>query len=137
MSDTKKDVVPSHYREKYRATGGGCGDFIAGRLSKIAQDGAMALNSVKRENGIDEAKWANANAGMVRMNLANTLRARFLKGETIKILGREYNLRHQIEDFNGKIEDTPASLSRLCQFLEVADEERIHKSLRKTLALAA
>lgn len=133
MASDTKDVVPSHYREKYRATGGGCGDFIATRLSKIAQEGVMALNTVKRENGIDEDKWSSSNAGMVRMNLANTLRARYLKGETIKILGREYNVLHQVEDFNGVLEDNDRCLSRVCDLLDLNDEDRIHKSLRKLL----
>lgn len=133
MSESKKDVVPSHYREKYRATGGGCGDFIAKRLSRVASDGVMALNSVKRENGIEEEKWANANAGMLRMNLANTLRARFLKGDTVSILGREYNAIHLLEDFNGLLENTPRCMSQVCDFLDVNDEERVHKSLRKVL----
>ena len=133
MAVSNRDVVPSHYREKYQATGGGCGDFIATRLSKIAQDGTSALNTVKRENGIDEDKWANANAGMLRMNLANTLRARYFKGETIKILGREYNVMHQIEDFNGTLEDNDRCLSRVCILLDVIDEPRVHKNLRKLL----
>ena len=93
-TEEKKDVVPGEYRERYKATGGTNGDFIATSLSKVAEDGVEALASVKRENGIDKDRWAGFNPGMQRMNLANVLRGSFLKGETITILGKQYNAKH-------------------------------------------
>lgn len=129
--EEKKDVVPTQYRDKYKATGGTCGDFIAVALQKIGKDGLDSLNSVKAENDIEASRWADFNPGMQRMNLANVLRGRFLKGETISILGKKYNAKHQAEDFNGKIEDSPNILSRLAGFLELQGDDRTVNSLRR------
>lgn len=119
MTETaeKKDVVPSEYRDKYKATGGTNGDFIAVALSKVAEDGLEALGTVKAENGIDKARWAGFNPGMQRMNLANVLRGSFLKGETIKILGKEYNAKHLAADFNGTLADDPKVLAKVADML--------------------
>ena len=128
---TKKDVVPSHYREKYKATDGTCCDFIAKGLSKVAKDGVDALASVKVENNVPTAEWATMNPGMQRMNLANTLRAAYMRGETIKILGREYNALHQAEDFNGNLTNDHSSLARLAEFLDLQDNKRTIEALSK------
>lgn len=125
----KKDVVPSAYRAKYKETGGTCGDFIAEGLTKVTKDGG--LDSVKAENGIDAARWGGFNVGMQRMNLANTLRARFLKGETVKILGREYNAKHQAEDFNGTVANSPAVLLKLAEHLGLQANEKTAATLGK------
>lgn len=127
----KKDVVPSQYRDKYKTTGGTCGDFIAEGLSKVAKDGVEALGTVKAENGIPAAKWAGMNPGMQRMNLANTLRATYLRGETVKILGREYNARHQAEDFNGEITNDKTVLTRLAGVLDLQQNDRTVDALSK------
>lgn len=131
MSDEKKDVVPSQYRDKYKATGGTCGDFIATQLSKVADDGVEGLASIKAENNIEADRWATFNPGMQRMNLANVLRGRFLKGETIVILGKQYNAKHLAEDFNGTVEDSPATLAKLADYLELQDNERTVTALQK------
>jgi len=138
MNDTpeKKDVVPSQYRDRYKSTGGTNGDFIAVALSKIGEDGLDALNAVKTENGIEKGRWSTFNPGMQRMNLANVLRGRFLTGETISILGRQYNAKHMAEDFNGKIEDNDKALDKLAGFLELAPgnqsaKPRVIAALRK------
>lgn len=131
MSETKekKDVVPSQYRERYKATGGTCGDFIATKLQGIAKDGP--LDAVKIENGIEADRWGTFNPGMQRMNLANVLRGRFLKGETITILGKQYNAVHAKDDFNFTLEDTTASLQRAAGVLELQQNDRIVAALRK------
>lgn len=126
-----KDVVPSTYREKYKATGGTCGDFIATQLSTVAKDGEAALNAVKAENNIETDKWSGLNAGMQRMNLANTLRARFLKGETVSILGKQYNAKHQAEDFNGEVKDDIKVLTKLAEYLGLQASTRSTDSLQK------
>lgn len=129
MSEEKKDVVPSQYRDRYKATGGTCGDFIATKLQSVAKDGS--LDSIKAENGIEAERWAGFNPGMQRMNLANVLRGRFLKGETITILGKQYNAKHIAEDFNFTLENTPASLKRAAGVLELQDNERTVAALGK------
>lgn len=134
MSETateeRKDKVPSQYREKYKATGGTCGDFIAVALQKVAKDGIESLGSVKAENKIEAERWAGMNPGMQRMNLANVLRGRFLKGETILILGKQFDAKHQAEDFNGTIAEDDKTLLRLAGFLELQENERTVASLR-------
>lgn len=127
----KKDVVPSSYREAYKATGGTCGDFIATNLQKIGKDGIDSLNSVKAENGIEADRWSTFNHGMQRMNLANVLRGRYLKGDTIKILGKEYNAKHQSEDFNGTVANDPKVLKKLAGYLELQDNDRTVAALTK------
>ncbi len=127
----KKDVVPSEYRDRYKETGGTCGDFIATNLQKIAKDGIDSLNSVKAENGIEAARWESFNHGMQRMNLANVLRGSYLKGDTIKLLGKEYNAKHQVEDYTGKVENNPKALTALATFLELQTNERTVTALGK------
>lgn len=132
----KKDVVPSEYRDRYKATGGTNGDFIATALSKVGEDGVEALASVKRENGIDKDRWATFNPGMQRMNLANVLRGSFLKGETITILGKQYNAKHLAEDFNGEVKDDDKVLAKLADYLGLVAQgqgasDRVIAALRK------
>lgn len=139
MSETetkeKKDVVPSAYRERYKATGGTCGDFIATKLQGIAKDGP--LDAVKLENNIERERWGTFNPGMQRMNLANVLRGKFLKGETITILGKQYNAKHASEEFNFTLEDTNESLMRAAGVLELQQNDRIVAALRKLFFPAA
>lgn len=131
----KKDVVPSQYRERYKATGGTCGDFIATKLQGIAKDGP--LDAVKIENGIERERWSTFNPGMQRMNLANVLRGKFLKGETISILGQQYNAVHAKDDFNFTLEDTNDSLMRAAGVLELQQNDRVVAALRKLYFPAA
>lgn len=129
----KKDVVPSKYREQYRETGGGNGDFIAKELTRIGKDGVASLNAIKKENGVPEQRWHGFNPGMVRMNLANVLRSRFLKGEPISVLGKQYDMRLIAETSNlvpTKAGDTKA-LSKLADALEVKNDDRTRKLIDK------
>ena len=132
MTEEKKDVVPSQYRDQYKATGGTCGDFIGTTLQAICKkDGLDSLNLIKSENGIEADRWATFNPGMQRMNLANVLRGMFLKGETVTILGKAYNAKHRAEDFSGKIEDNDKSLGTLAVFLDLQNNPRTIKSLSR------
>lgn len=138
MSETqapKKDVVPTHYRDKYKETGGTCGDFIAAKLQSVAKDGS--LDSIKAENGIERDRWSTFNPGMQRMNLANVLRGRFLKGDTITILGKQYNAKHAADDFNFTLEDTKASLTHAAEVLELQVNDRTIAALQKLYFPAA
>lgn len=129
----KKDVVPSKYRERYKETGGGNGDFIAKELTRIGKDGVASLNAIKKENGVPEQRWHGFNPGMIRMNLANVLRSRFLKGEAISILGKQYDMRLIAETSNlvpTKAGDTKA-LSKLADALEVKNDDRTRKLIDK------
>ena len=127
--EEKKDVVPSQYRDRYKETGGTCGDFIAVKLQDVAKDGS--LDTIKAENNIEADRWSTFNTGMQRMNLANVLRGRYLKGETIVLLGKQYNAKHQSEDFNFNFENTPASLKKAASILELQDNDRTIKALEK------
>lgn len=87
------DIVPAEYRARYKELGGTCGDFIATELSSLIEQGGLdALNRVKEENNIPLAKWTTLNNGQQRMNLSNTLRASFMRGEMISIDGKQYSL---------------------------------------------
>ncbi len=135
MSTTpeKKDVVPSAYRERYKATGGTNGDFIATELQRVGKDGVDSLQSVAKENGIDPSKWSTMNPGMQRMNLANVLRGKYLKGEAIAVLGKQYSIDHQKADYTGKVEDNDKSLKAFAGFLNLTDSDRTVSALRKLL----
>lgn len=129
----KKDVVPSEYRERYKATGGHAGDFIGAALQKVGADGLPALQTVMKENNIPEKKWATHNLGMQRMNLGNVLRSRFLNGEDIYILGKQYNVTHMLTDYNGEIDkDKPATIRKFAEVNEIQTSERTIKALTKT-----
>lgn len=92
-SGSTGDIVPAEYRQRYKELGGTCGDFIATELKAMMESGGLdALANVKQENDIAVNKWSSLNNGQQRMNLSNTLRASFLRGEMIKIGGREYSL---------------------------------------------
>lgn len=126
----KKDVVPSTYREKYKDSGGTCGDLIASELQRIAKDGIDALVSVQVENGIERTRWADFNHGMRRMNLANVLRGRFLKGETVSILGKHYNAKDMAESEFDEFVDSDKFLLKVAHFLGMQENDRTVKSLR-------
>lgn len=130
---TTKDVVPSSYRDKYKATGGTNGDFIATSLQKVSKDGVGSLQAVAKENKIDYSKWSAMNPGMQRMNLANVMRGRYLKGETVTILGKQYNIKHQIEDYTGKVENTDKAIKAIAAYLDLTDSDRVVAALKKVL----
>lgn len=103
QSTTRFEAVKDGYRERYvkdtsvRTASGSpsihCGDDLAESLKGL---GLNDLGKVAKENGIKDRfdGWADAgrNPGMIRMNLANVLRAKVRKGETVSILG-EGNLK--------------------------------------------
>lgn len=128
----KKDVVPSAYRDRYKAHGGTSGDFIANELQKVGKDGLPALTSVMKENKIDPKRWDGHNVGMQRMNLANVLRSTFLNGGDVYILGKQYNVNHMRDDYNGTVENTDKSLAKFAEINELGSGERVVKALRKT-----
>lgn len=112
----RKDIVPPQYRKLYQELGGNCGDFIAAELSATMEKGGVeALNSIKGENNINAGAWSGLNNGQQRMNLSNRLRAAFLRGETITIQGKQYNIETQREEF-GKLD--PLNGEQVDKFLE-------------------
>lgn len=133
----KKDVVPSTYRDKYKAHGGTSGDFIANELQKVGKDGLPALQTVMKENGIPAKRWDGHNVGMQRMNLANVLRSTFLNGGDIHILGKQYNVVHMRDDYNGEIENNDKSIAKFAEANDLGTSARVIKALRKTLFEAA
>lgn len=133
----KKDVVPSDYRNKYKASGGTSGDFIALKLQEVGKDGLPALQAVMKENQIPQSRWAGLNVGMQRMNLANVLRSSFLNGGDIYILGKQYNVVHMRDDYNGDIQNTDASLAKFAKTNDLGDGPRVIKALRRTFFEAA
>lgn len=130
----KKDVVPAEYRERYKASGGTNGDFIAQALQGVGKDGLPALHAVMRENGIPEKRWASLNVGQNRMNLSNVLRSQFLKGEDIYILGKQYNVRHMVEDYKGAklTADKPDTFKRFAAHIDMSDNDRTVNALIRT-----
>lgn len=133
----KKDVVPSAYRDKYKATGGTNGDFIALALKSVGGDGLPALKTVMKENKIPDNRWGAANVGMQRMNLSNVLRSTFLNGGDVYIMGKQYNLLHMRDDYNGTVENTDKSLGKFAETIGLQNDARTVKALRRTLFEAA
>jgi hypothetical protein len=131
-----KDVVPAQYREKYAAGNGTCGDFIATEISSLTKEGGVpSLNAIKTENGIPDTRWAGFNNGMQRMNLANTLRASFLRGEVIRIGGREYSLAAALIEFNEGNEPmdptNDVDMAGFIKTIDVQDTERTRNAIRR------
>jgi len=132
----KKDIVPSKYRDQYAANKGTCGDFIASELTALMDsDGIDAFKTVKKANDIPEASWAGLNNGQQRMNLSNALRARFLRGETITIMGKEYSLEASMDEFiddpakfNG---DSEPQVRKFLGFLDMPENNRNMTAIRK------
>lgn len=116
VTTVRKDIVPPQYRKLYQELGGNCGDFIAAELSATMEKGGVeALNAIKGENTIPVGSWSGLNNGQQRMNLSNRLRAAFLRGETITIQGKQYNIETQREEF-GKLD--PLNGEQVDKFLE-------------------
>jgi len=129
----KKDVVPSTYRERYAATGGTNGDFIAKKLQEITKDGETALSTVMKENDIPAGKWNGFNVGMKRMNLSNVLRSRFLNGGTISILGKEYDIKQMLEETGMSLdENNPKSFDRFFDKIGLTITDRTRATVKKT-----
>lgn len=135
------DVVPPEYRERYAAGNGTCGDFIATEVSAMTKEGGAAtMKSLKAENGIPEGKWDELNNGMQRMNLANVLRGSFLRGEPIKIGGKEYSLAASLVEFEGEGDerepiklDNDKELSKFIKMMDMQDTDRVRAALRRAL----
>lgn len=128
----KKDVVPGKYRDRYKATGGTTGDFVGTELQKIGKDGLPALKAVMKENGIPAKRWETLNPGQQRMNLSNVLRSRLFKGEDITILGKQHNIRHMRDDYNGTVTDAPASVRKFLETFNMKSDDRTVKIVTRT-----
>jgi hypothetical protein len=86
---------PSQKRQEYATKGGNCGDDLAQALTAALnvtnEDGKGtridegALNEIASENHIPVVRGSNP--GQRRMNLANMLRGKLRKGETVYVLG--------------------------------------------------
>ena len=130
-----KDIVPAKYRDQYAANKGTCGDFIALELQAIMEsDGIDSLALIKAENGIPAVKWSTLNNGQQRMNVSNALRAAFLRGEVIKIRGKEHSLDARMDEFttdpksfNG---DDPAQVRQFLAFLDMPENTRNTGAIR-------
>lgn len=131
--DVKKDVVPSAYRERYAATGGTNGDFIAKKLQEVTKDGETALATVMKENDIPAGKWNGFNVGMKRMNLSNVLRSRFLNGGTVSILGKEYDIKQMLDETGLTLdENKPASFDKFFDKIGLTVTDRTRATVKKT-----
>lgn len=129
----KKDVVPGAYRERYAATGGTNGDFIAKKLQEITKDGETALGTVMKENDIPVGKWNGFNVGMKRMNLSNVLRSRFLNGGTITMLGKEYDIKQMLEETGLTLDEkNDKSFDRFFDKIGLTVSDRTRATVRKT-----
>lgn len=126
----RKDIVPPQYRKLYQELGGNCGDFIAAELTSLITTGGVdSLNAVKTENGIPVARWSSLNNGQQRMNLSNILRAKFLRGETILIGGKQYNVNDMRDEFGGLDVDSDEQMDKFLQFSSMPVTERNRKAL--------
>jgi hypothetical protein len=82
-------VMPAKYRERYAEHGGSSGDDLAVRLKKqvATADGSIdlaKLREIAEANGVWDARYANLNPGMQRMDVANRLRALARHGAKLK-----------------------------------------------------
>lgn len=126
----RKDIVPPQYRKLYQELGGNCGDFIAAELTSLITTGGVdSLNAVKAENGVPVTRWSGLNNGQQRMNLSNILRAKFLRGETILIGGKQYNVNDLRDEFGSLDVDADEQLDKFLQFSSMPVTERNRKAL--------
>ncbi len=128
----KKDIVPAEYRKRYAELGGNCGDFIAAELSSMVESGGIdSLNSVKTENDIPTSRWGGLNNGQQRMNLSNILRANFLRGQTIKIAGKAFNIEQMRDEF-GKLDPTDEkSQAKFLDFVGMPNTDRNRAAIKR------
>lgn len=129
-----KDIVPSKYRDQYAANKGTCGDFIATELSAVMEGGVDMLKGVKKDNGIAEAAWAGLNNGQQRMNVSNALRAAYLRGEEISILGKKFALKTHMEEFDGGKNfdgSNPAQVKKFLAFIGMPENTRNERAIKK------
>jgi len=128
----RKDIVPPEYRKRYQELGGTCGDFIAAELTSMMDSGGIdSLNTVKAENSIPKERWSSLNHGQQRMNLSNTLRASFLRGETIKIAGKEYNLNAMRDEFGNLDPTDRKSQGKFLEFVQMPNTDRNAKAIQR------
>lgn len=126
----RKDIVPPQYRKLYQELGGNCGDFIAAELTSLITTGGVdALNTVKAENGVPAGKWGTLNNGQQRMNLSNILRAKFLRGETISIGGKQYNINDLADEFGKFDAEDEEAADKFLSFASMPTTDRNRKSL--------
>lgn len=97
-----KSIVPTGFKDKYKAFGGSCGDEMAGVLAETVKGekgkvDIAALEEVMAQNGIDTDRWSNLNVGQRRMNLGNVLRARVKRGESVTIGSEAWNEESETE----------------------------------------
>lgn len=129
-----KDIVPSKYRDQYAANKGTCGDFIATELSAVMEGGVDMLKGVKKANGIAEAAWAGLNNGQQRMNVSNALRAAYLRGEEIDILGKKFALKTHMEEFDGGKNfdgSNPSQVKKFLAFIGMPENTRNERAIKK------
>lgn len=128
----RKDIVPPQYRKKYQELGGTCGDFIATELSAMVESGGVdSLNAVKAENNIPAARWSGLNNGQQRMNLSNTLRAAFLRGEPIRIQGKEYSLHTLKEEFGDLDAANEKQVGKFLEFVSMPNDDRNRRAIKR------
>lgn len=121
----RKDIVPPQYRKQYAELGGNNGDFIAAELSAMMESGGIdSLNTVKAENDIAKGTWSGLNNGQQRMNLSNRLRAAFLRGETIKIAGKEFNINALNDEFGGVKPLDEKNVDKFLSFISMPTTKR-------------
>lgn len=127
----RKDIVPPQYRERYQANGGNNGDFIANELTaSMTSGGTDSLNAVKAENNVPPNLWNTLNNGQQRMNLSNRLRASYLRGETITIAGKQYNLDAQQDEFGDLDATNESTLGKFIAFVGLTDNDRTRRALK-------
>lgn len=90
--DSAGDKVGKKYRQAYGKDGHN-GDEIALKLKEfcLGDGGKIDIAKVQRlckDNKIEYGKYEHLNVGMQRMTVGNILRARWKKGEAIKV-GKE------------------------------------------------
>lgn len=95
---TKVGVMVASYHARYTAQGGGCADNVDTEmrdafLTRVTEHADTpkcdvdALRAWGEAIGLWRGKWDARNAGMMRMNLANRVRAAIRHGATIELNG--------------------------------------------------
>jgi len=91
-SDEGKSIIKAKYKTRYRPFKMTCGDDISQLVTKhvtvdLGKDGKHVdrskLEHFAKLNSCWDAKYASLNVGMVRMNVANRLRAKVRHGHEI------------------------------------------------------
>jgi len=129
----RSGVMPIGHHRRYMANGGGCADHLDQTMRELylTPEGLdrRALIVTAEKNGVMNPIWHHVNNGMLRMNLANRLRAVARRGKDITLCdGSGETLE------SGRFGIAPTTLEKLEHDRQDAAERKAAQAERQRLA---